>query len=374
MATVGEVRKAWTVAKAAVGGMKAINGGDIRGGVRILPDALEVWGRGEVVRVSIGLGVGPVTVSGDTFAALVKLGKVSDEVAVEVEYPLMGDGPKAIRWNGAEAPTINGDHLPDSSNDSEEWYGPYPGESVKGAAAFASKGDMRPVLTAVAFQGDRIAATDSYRLAVERVIGGRMPGDDPVLVPARPLAAIGGKVDTVMIGVRDREVKVYGDLPIGKGRPSIGVEWCGTLIEGQFPKYDQLFPDPGAYQMEACFYPERGLAGVKAAADSVDKGRPAVLSLNGTVDISTDSPEGVSLPPVEVAGPVRWTGDGEVPEKPMRVGVNARYLLDAVKYLDDGGGIMYRAVSPLKPMLIERGARNGKGERQVLTMPLRLDD
>ena len=372
MATVGEVRKAWTVAKAAVGGMKAINGGDIPGGVRILPSTLEVWGRGEVVRAAIGLGVGPVTVSGDTFAALVKLGKPSDDVAVEVDYPLMGDGPKAIRWNGAEAPTINGDHLPDSVADAEEWYGPYPGESVKGAAGFASKADARPVLTGVAFQGDRIAATDSYRLAVERVLGGRMP-EATLVVPAHPLAAIGGKVDSVMIGVRDREVKVYGDLPTGKNRPSIGVEWCGTLIEGQFPKYDQLFPDPEAYQAEAAFYPERGLAGVKAAVDSLGKrNRLSVLSLNGNMEISTDTPEGVSLPPVEVAGPVRWT-DGTPPE-PMRVGVDARYLLDAVKYLDDGGAIMYRAVSPLRPMLIERKARNGRGERQVLTMPLRLAD
>jgi len=367
MATVGEVRKAWTVAKAAVGGVGKIQPHNT-GGVRILPECVEVWGGGECVRIAVKLGAGPVAVDGHTLAALVKLGKPSDEITVEVD-----EGERVIVWNGAEARTINGSDLPPSPSGSPEWYGPYPGESVKGAAGFTAN-EMRPILTAVAFIGDEVVATDSYRLSRERIVGGRMPGDDPLLIPARPLAAIGAKCESVMIAVEDREARVSGDIPTGRGKPTVQVEWCGETVEGQYPKYDQITPDPEAYQVEACLYPERGIEAVEAAVASLDKSsRLARLTLNGEVEIATSTPEGITLPPAVMAGPARWTGD--TPPEPMEVGINAGYLRDAVKYLDnDGGAVMLRVISPLRPVLMERKARNGRGERSVLTMPLRLAD
>lgn len=357
MATVGEVKAVWTAAKAAVGGIGAINR---EGRVELVDDQVVVYGDGELVIADIPLAVEEmVAVSGRDFDRILKAANTADQVEVAV--------------NREEcAGTINGiGFLTMNPDDSPEWiiypmaeeYGPYRGDTVKGVAAFT--GDkMRPILSGVAFRRNEVVATDAYRLCREKVRADNLPGEDAVVIPGRPLAAIGGRSKTVMVSSDGEQAQVSGEV---RGFP---VRWRGPAIAGKYPDYGILFPE--SWRVEAGFYPDRGVEGVRSVDAALDKGRPAKLSLNGTMEVSAEEVYGVSVPPVAIAGPVRWTGDTEREE--MVVGVQARHLAEAVKYLDDGGGIMYRALSPSRPMLLSRKPMDGRGEREVLVMPIKLDD
>jgi len=357
MATIGEVRKAWTVAKAALGGIHALREGYMADnkGVAIWPDCVEVFTGSESFSVRLALGIGPVRLTADDFAKLVKLGKPSDEVRVAVSNRGLR-GRRFLYWNGGKVRLSDKDAplLPQVEGGAADRFGPYPGASVKGAATFAAPGDMRPVLGAVAFQGDEVVATDSYRLSRERIAAANLPLDKTLLVPSRPLAAIGGKSEEVTITEDDGRVSVTGIVAGSL------VEWTGRLIEGQFPKYDQLFPDDWGMEAELS---EDAVEMVKAVTTS----ETAVLSVNGTVEIGGKSAEGVNVAPVTASGPVTWDSLGP-PKEPVRIGANPKFLRDAVKYLSENGRVRYRATSALRPMLMD------SGNREVLLMPLRLTD
>lgn len=363
MAKVKEVRAVWTAAKAALGGIAALRSGygKPKGGVAIWPDCVEVFTGSESFTARIALGIGPVRIDADDFAKLVKLGKPSDEVRVAVSNRGLR-GRRFLWWNGGKVKLSDQDAplMPQVEAVAADRFGPYPGPSVKGATTFASKGDMRPILGAVAFRDDEIVATDSYRLSREVVEAANLPGEDAVLVPSRPLAAIGGKSDEVTIASDDERVSITGIIAGSL------VEWTGWGIEGQYPKYEQLFPDEWGMEAELSEDAVEAVEAVTATAT-------AVLSVNGTVEVggqdhrfSGTQGDGVSLAPVPVSGPVTWE-DGP-PEEPVRIGANPHFLRDAVKYLAENGQVRYRAISPLRPMLMD------SGNRQVLLMPLRIDD
>ena len=109
--------------------------------------------------------------------------------------------------------------------------------AISQVSVAASHDDARPILTGVLFEPNegalRLAATDSYRLAV-RDLPGVEPGGSG-LVPVRGLRELGRTIAAEKIGVNvgEREASFSSD------RGSLTVR----LIEGAFPNYRQLIPD-----------------------------------------------------------------------------------------------------------------------------------
>lgn len=110
-------------------------------------------------------------------------------------------------------------------------------------AAAASRDQSRPLLTGVLIEpeGDhlRLAATDSYRLAVRDVPGVGPLADTKVIVPSKvltELVKIVTSTKAATLGVTLTEGGRYATFTVGS--TTIG----GRTIEGDFPDYRRLIP------------------------------------------------------------------------------------------------------------------------------------
>ena len=351
METVGEVRKSWTLAKRLCGGIRGVSG------VEVGPEWFRVWTRGSggragMVEITPGMVSmdRPVIVGGRDFDAAIKQGGARDTFRATNE----GEGCRigAITLTPATDPRAE---LPEITTVEGPVY-KYRGDTVKGVAAFASPDDMRPVLTAVEFRGNTVAATDSYRLGIE---GAEDGPEESLLVPAQPLAAIGAAMDWVNISADDREVAVSGVIKATGGF----CRYTTAKVEGQFPEWDRIMPDD--FRMRATLT-DGAADTVKAAEAFAGKDRPLRLTLNGSVEVDAELPDGGKFAPVSVSGSVRPEGDSVLGEATV-IGANGTYLRSAIEFAGGSGAApVLRATAPDKAMLIE------SGDRRVLVMPIRL--
>jgi DNA polymerase-3 subunit beta len=122
-------------------------------------------------------------------------------------------------------------------------------EGVAQVARAASKDEARPVLTGVLVEANRegvtMAATDSYRLAV-RELRASGDGEARALVPERALSEAG----RAAAGQEKGEV----EITIGESQTAFRagtLRLTTRLIEGEFPNYRQLLPEPADNKLGA---------------------------------------------------------------------------------------------------------------------------
>ncbi len=113
----------------------------------------------------------------------------------------------------------------------------------------ASKDEARPILTGVLIEASRegvtMVATDSYRLAV-RELSATGEGEKKVLVPERAITEAGRAASG--------EEKGQVAMILGDSQASFqvgGLTLTSRLIEGEFPNYRQLLPEPGGNTLTA---------------------------------------------------------------------------------------------------------------------------
>src|SRR5438552_9085907 len=119
-------------------------------------------------------------------------------------------------------------------------------ETIGRVARAASRDEARPVLTGVLvqFAGDKLvmAATDSYRHAVNETALGSTAPELEAVVPSRALqelSRIPGDEDEIAVGVQENQVLF-----------SVGGVWLTTRrIDGQFPNYRQLLPETFEHEL-----------------------------------------------------------------------------------------------------------------------------
>ena len=221
----------------------------------------------------------------------------------------------------------------------------------------ASTDQARPLLTGVLLQvlddGLRLAATDSYRLAMCDVPGHTLAIDSDAILPARALVEVG---------------RCYGDVDgpltirISEGMVSFSANGTvvGTrLIEGQYPDYLRLVPlDP-----EMTF-----TADVASCVDVLeriqlvrgDASDPAVIVFGdgGATVTMTVAARGMVT---ETLGGA-WTGD------PLTVGCNPKFLADAINHAD-ATQIALEFADAMKPTIVRPG---GDSRYCALVMPMRI--
>jgi len=115
-------------------------------------------------------------------------------------------------------------------------------EGVGQVARAASRDEARPVLTGVLMEANRegvtLVATDSYRLAV-RELQATADGEGRALVPERALTEAGRAAATQEKG----EVEIV----LGESQTAFRagtLRLTSRLIDGEFPNYRQLLPEP----------------------------------------------------------------------------------------------------------------------------------
>jgi DNA polymerase-3 subunit beta len=235
-------------------------------------------------------------------------------------------------------------------------------ETINRVARSASRDETRPILTGilVSASGDelRMVATDSYRLSVKETrLEAPLAGGFEANVPARALQELariaqgagGDGVDTLTVSVRSNQVvfEVGGDV------------LSSRLIDGQFPNYRQLLPD--AFEHELTLTSGELTEVVRRVSLMAQKNAPLRLRFEeGELTVSAQTPdvgEAREMLPVPFAG------------EPFEIGFNPEFLRDGLESAD-GGDLVLKLISPLRPGLIE--SADGSGFLYLI-MPIRLN-
>lgn len=228
-------------------------------------------------------------------------------------------------------------------------------EAASQVGRAASRDEARPILTGVLLEatpeGLTMVATDSYRLAVReaRATG---EGEAKALVPERALAEAG----RAAAGEEDGEV----ELVLGDTQAAFRVgplRLTSRLIEGEFPNYRQLIPEPGGNRLSA---PRQELLeAVRRVGLLARDNAPVRLELNALgVRLTSSSPDlGDAVEAVEA----KYEGDE------LTVAFNPLYLADGLAG-STGEQVTIEFRDGLKPAVLH-GASD---EFTYLVMPVRL--
>ena len=226
-------------------------------------------------------------------------------------------------------------------------------------AGSASRDETRPVLTGILVSATerelRMVATDSYRLSVKET-----PLEMPlsqafeVNVPARALqelARLAAQVKDGQLTVSVRQNQVLFLLD--------GAVLSSRLIDGQFPNYRQLLPE--AFEHELRFSGPELTEVVRRISLLAQKNAPLRLSFTaGELTVSAQTPD---VGEASESLPVAFAGD------PLEIGFNAEFLRAGLEAIE-GGDVLLKLISPLRPGLIEAA---DESRFLYLIMPIRLN-
>jgi len=232
-------------------------------------------------------------------------------------------------------------------------------ETVGKVARSASRDETRPVLTGILVSASgeelRMVATDSYRLSVKETrLEAPLEGAIEANVPARALQeltriASQSGAEALSVAVRTNQVVFEAG----------GTVLSSRLIDGQFPNYRQLLPD--AYEHELRLDATEFTDVVRRISLLAQKNAPLRLAFSeGEVTVSARTPD---------VGEARETIPVPFQGEPLEIGFNPEFLRDGLEALE-GGDLMLKLISPLRPGLIQ--AADGSGFVYLL-MPIRLN-
>jgi DNA polymerase-3 subunit beta len=233
-------------------------------------------------------------------------------------------------------------------------------ETIELVARAASNDDMRPVLTSVQVLASgnemTMVATDSYRLAVKKTgLSTPVSSDLDKNIPAQALAELSRLLsasdsDAVRLTVTDRDVVFVVD----------GAVLSTTTVEGQFPNYQQLFPE--TYEHDVRLPRNELLESVRRVSQMAQKNRPLKISLSpGELTISADTPE---LGDAEEKLPANFEGDE------LSIGFNHEFFKAGIEAIK-GDELLLRLISPLRPGLLQPVDDD---DFRYLVMPIRLNE
>src|SRR3954454_19001083 len=249
--------------------------------------------------------------------------------------------------------------LPEPEDDRLDVPGPALVETVIKVARAASRDETRPVLTGILVSAGeqelRMAATDSYRLAVKDTqLEAPLARSFEANVPARALQELTrivqhGSADRIAVSLRANQVVFE----------AAGVVLSSRLIDGQFPNVRQLLPE--AYEHELQLRGAEIAEVVRRISLLAQKNAPLRLSFaEGELTVSARTPD---------VGEARETVPVPFQGEPFEIGFNPEFLRDGLEALESAD-VLLKLISPLRPGLIQ--AADGSGF-QYLLMPIRLN-
>jgi DNA polymerase III subunit beta len=237
------------------------------------------------------------------------------------------------------------------------------------AALCASDDDSRPVLNCIAlfFEEDppsvEVVATDSYRLGVVRIplaSPARVP-ENHLLVPARAIRLLAKQLKGVGGAIQIRALEASGgDAPraplVAFALPD--AEWTVRTVEGEFPNWRQVVPEPGGGLLE--FDPqELGSALRAASAVHHTKGAQVRLSLDRSCSIAVRDHDLGEMREALTGASFSPNGAGA-----MEIAFNSDYLADAIRFCGAERGQMW-VRDALKAVLFD------SPDRRYALMPIR---
>ena len=232
-------------------------------------------------------------------------------------------------------------------------------ETINRVARSASRDETRPILTGILVSATadelRMVATDSYRLSVKETrLEAPLERGFEANVPARALQELAriaqsAGAQNLTVSVRTNQIvfQVGGDV------------LSSRLIDGQFPNYRQLLPE--AYEHELTLGSGELTEVVRRISLMAQKNAPLRLAFKeGELTVSAQTPD---VGEASESLPVPFAGE------PFEIGFNPEFLRDGLESAD-GGDLVLKLISPLRPGLIE--SADGSGFLYLI-MPIRLN-
>jgi DNA polymerase III subunit beta len=249
--------------------------------------------------------------------------------------------------------------LPEPEDDKLDVPGPALVETVIKVARAASRDETRPVLTGILVSAGeqelRMAATDSYRLAVKDTqLEAPLARSFEANVPARALQELTRIVqhegaETLSVSARANQVVFEAG----------GVVLSSRLIEGRFPNYKQLLPE--TYEHELRLSRAELLDVVKRISLMAQKNAPLRMKFDdGALEVSAETPD-IGEASESVPAPFK----GET----LEIGFNPEFLQDGLDSAESDE-LIFKLISPHRPGLIQSGDNGGF---IYLVMPVRLN-
>ncbi len=206
----------------------------------------------------------------------------------------------------------------------------------------------------------RMVATDGHRLSyIDREVGSSFKLEEGVIVPRKGLNLLKKLAEDadkgLKLGLGKRELMVTTEADDDE----VGVSLFIRLIEGKFPKYDQVIPKKNGRIVSL---PRKDLVGALRRADIMaqDRAHPVCFSVSpGHLEISSSNPD---------LGEVKEDLEAEYKGDTFQVGFNARYFLDVLNVLADEKVVLSLG-DELSPCVVKSEFDRGF---LALVMPMRL--
>lgn len=219
-----------------------------------------------------------------------------------------------------------------------------------------SKDETRPVITGVLMNVEgstlRMVATDSYRLAIRDATLEKASAQPlSAIVPAKALdeasRVVGAVAGTVTVGITQNQAVFT----------SGSTRFVSRLIEGQFPKYQQLIPAES--ETKLVLDREAFLASVRRVG--------LLAQHNSSLRLTVGDAKVVLSASTQDLGEASEEFETDVAGEAVEIAFNHAYLVDGLSSVADDE-IVLEITSPLKPGLI----RAGEGGFTYLLMPIRI--
>lgn len=240
--------------------------------------------------------------------------------------------------------------------------------AVSQVISAAARDDTLPLLTAVKLEieGETITffATDRYRLAMREITW--RPSDPSVSTSLQIKAKTLNEVAKSLAGSGDLAISISDDDAL-VGFSSGGRRTTSTLVDGDYPKIRQLFPE------------ETPIHAVVNTAELIEAARRVSLvsERNGYIRLQFSEDHQVTLDAgVDDNASASEVVGAELTGEPITVGFNPAYLNEGLSVFDTEF-LRFSFVSAPKPAMVT-GQKEGEGENSTdfryLLMPVRLQD
>jgi DNA polymerase III subunit beta len=208
----------------------------------------------------------------------------------------------------------------------------------------------------------RLVATDGHRLSlVERQVGATFGLKRGVILPKKGLQELKKLLSEAAEGGEEKPEAKLGFVENSAIFRRPGVVLVMRLIEGLFPDYKQVIPKQGEKAVK--IGRGRFLETLRRISLlSTDKAHAVKLELGkGTLEVRSQNPD---LGEAKEEVPVEYAGE------PLKIGFNARYLIDVLTVVKSGD-IVFELADDLSPGVL-KGADDADQGFTAVVMPMRI--
>lgn len=231
-------------------------------------------------------------------------------------------------------------------------------DAVKKVGCAVSRDESRAILTGILFSVEggsiRLAATDSYRLAVVDLPGDAGAGIEEfqAVIPGKTLgdvARLAASFDAIEIGFAENQVVFrFGETV-----------FVSRKIEGTYPNYKQLIPS--THETAITVNAKDLVTSIKRAALLAQTHTPIRFDFS-----AQDQDVSISAKTQDVGG-AQETIDCSIEGEDIQIAFNHQYILDGLNAIE--GDALIELQSSLKPGIIKGSGSQGF---LYLAMPVRL--